>query len=121
MLFLKKYIFFVLLMSGFAIALKAQQSAAALPSLLGNQTKKDNSDDDMTALLKQKMFVKVTTNTNKVFVGEPVMATYKFYVAMNISDQPTVTKQPEFSGCSVKELSFEQGPEFENINNESYA
>jgi hypothetical protein len=106
----------------FAVALNAQQNAAALPSLLNNQTKKDNSDDeDVTALLKQKMFVKVTTNTNKVFVGEPIMATYKFYVAMRISDQPTVTKQPEFTGCSVKELNFQQGPEFENINNEQYA
>jgi hypothetical protein len=119
MLAIKKYIFPVLLMLLYTVTLKAQQSS--LPSLLNNQTKKNSDDDEVTALLKQKMFVKVTTNADKVFVGEPVMATYKFYVAMNISDQPTVTKQPEFSGCSVKELNFQQGPEFENINNETYA
>jgi hypothetical protein len=67
------------------------------------------------------MFVKVITSKNKIFVGEPVMVTYKFYVVMHVSDQPTVIKQPEFSGCSVKELDFEQGPEFENINKELYA
>jgi oxygen tolerance protein BatD len=104
-----------------AIIVKAQQDASALPSLLNNQAKKDAGDDEITTLLKQKMFVKVTTNTNKAFVGEPIMATYKFYVSMHVNDQPTVTKQPEFSGCSVKELNFQQGPEFENINNETYA
>jgi len=104
-------------------ALNARQTPAVLPSLLNNQTNKNATDHDntMEALLKQKMFVKVFTNKNKIFVGEPVMAVYKFYVAMNINDQPTVTKQPEFSGCSVKELNFDQGPELENINNEPYA
>ncbi len=104
--------------------LNARQTPAVLPSLLNNnQTNKSSANDDntMEALLKQKMFVKVFTNKNKIFVGEPVMAVYKFYVAMNINDQPTVTKQPEFSGCSVKELNFDQGPELENINNEPYA
>ena len=105
----------------FVVTVTAQQNASTLPSLLDDQTKNNTGDDEIETLLKQKMFVKVITNTNKAFVGEPIMATYKFYVAMHISDQPTVTKQPEFSGCSVKELNFQQGPEFEKINNEAYA
>jgi hypothetical protein len=55
------------------------------------------------------MFVKVFTSKHKIFVGEPVMATYQFYVDISLNDRPTVTKQPEFIGWSVKELNFEQG------------
>ncbi|MEO8713016.1 MAG: BatD family protein [Parafilimonas sp.] len=98
--------------------LQAQQRQSVLPSLLNNEAK---NNDNAEAMLKQKMFVKVITSKNKIFVGEPIMATYKFYVVMQINDQPTVTKQPEFAGCSVKELNFEQGPELENIDNLYYA
>lgn len=113
------YIFPVLIILVCANILKAQQSPTVLPSLLNNKTK--NNDDGDEAMLRQKMFVKVITNKNKIYVGEPIMATYKFYVVMQINDQPTVTKQPEFSGCSVKELNFQQGPELENIDNIYYA
>lgn len=110
-----KYIFPVFLMLFCNVIVKAQQNSSELPSLI------NNNDKNVEAALKQKMFVKVLTSKNKIFVGEPVMATYKFYVAMHITDQPTVIKQPEFSGCSVKELDFEQGPDFENIGKELYA
>ncbi len=101
----------------------AQPNSGNLPSLINDAStnKKQGDNEAREALLKQKMFVKVFTSGNKIFVGEPLMATYKFYVASNINDRPTVTKQPEFTGCSVKELSFDQGPEYENINNEVYA
>lgn len=101
----------------------AQPNPAVLPSLFNNKRNNFNNNDSSkeAALIKQKLFVKVFTSKSKIFVGEPVMATYKFYVSMQVSDQPSVIKQPEFSGCSVKELDFEQGPEVENINNESYA
>ena len=102
----------------------AQSNSGDLPSLINNESANDKqggSDADMEALLKQKMFVKVFTSKDKIFVGEPIMATYKFYVASNINDRPTVTRQPEFTGCSVKELNFDQGPEYENMNNETYA
>src|SRR5438046_10477184 len=103
--------------------LTAQQNTSVLPSLFDSQVKSNTVTDDtaVETRLKQKMFVKVFTNKNKIFVGEPVMATYKFYVAMQISNQPSITKQPEFTTCSVKELNFDQGPELEQINNESYS
>jgi len=115
-----KYLFVLFLILLCVCTVKAQPGSATLPSLL-NEPNNNTSDDNIEAKLREKMFVKVTTSKNKIFVGEPVMAVYKFYVAMQISDQPTVTKQPEFSGCSVKELNFEQGPEFEKVNNELYA
>lgn len=114
-----KYLCFPVLLLTCLHVVQAQQSQAVLPSLLNN--KNGNNDEDVEEKLKQKMFVKVSVSKSKIYVGEPVMAAYKFYVAMRISDQPTVTKQPEFSGCSVKELNFDQGPELENINNEPYA
>ncbi len=119
-----KYIMvFVMFVCSIQISL-AQSNAGSLPSLIKNEqanNKQGGGDADMEAALKQKMFVKVFTSKDKIFVGEPIMATYKFYVANNIDDRPTVTRQPEFTGCSVKELSFNQGPEYESINNQSYA
>lgn len=114
-----KNIFLLCILFFCATVLNAQKNNTSLPSLINNQN--ENDETNIEALLKQKMYVKVFTSKTKIFVGEPVMATYKFYAALRINDQPTVTKQPEFTGCSVKELNFEQGPEFENINNESYA
>lgn len=103
-------------------SITAQQNSTSLPSLVESNHNTDDTPDEATlAYLKQKMFVKVFTSKAKIFVGEPLMATYKFYVSLQVPDQPSVTKQPEFSGCSVKELSFDQGPEFETINNEQYA
>ena len=123
MLFSAKPILFFVLFACCVYVAVAQPNSGSLPSLFSSKSTdtKSDSDTDIEQTLKQKMFVKVFTNKNKVFVGEPVMATYKFYVASNINDRPTVTKQPEFSGCSVKELDFEQGPQFERINNESYS
>ena len=101
--------------------LQAQQGSSVLPSLINAEPK--NNDDSISDvdMLKKKLFIKIITSKNSVFVGEPVMVTYKFYASMLINDQPSVQKQPEFTGCSVKELDFDQGPDFENINNESYA
>ena len=115
-----RYMFIAVLFLFFSYALKAQ-SSSVLPSLISQEAKDKHNDSDIEAMLRKKMFVKIFTNKNKIFIGEPLLATYKFYVVMNISDQPTVTKQPEFSGCSVKELNFDQGPELETINNELYA
>lgn len=119
------YAKYVLTFLMFAVSIQTsflQPLPTDIPSLINNETGDDqHNNDDIESSLKRKMFVKVFTNKNKVFVGEPLMATYKFYVASGINDRPSVTKQPEFSGCSVKELNFDQGPEFENINNEAYS
>lgn len=109
----------ILMVSGCCIcSIMAQQNPSNLPSLLND--KNTNTGDDLESALRQKMFVKVSTNKNEAFVGESIMAVYKFYVAMHLNDQPSVTKQPQFSGCSVKELNFDLGPEIERINNEPF-
>ncbi|MFT4156113.1 BatD family protein [Parafilimonas sp.] len=117
-----KYILTCLMIAGSIQTSFLQPASQHIPSLINNKTSGNQNDDTgIEALLKQKMLVRVFTNKNKVFIGEPLMATYKFYVASSINDRPSVTKQPEFSGCSVKELNFDQGPEFEDINNEAYS
>ncbi len=122
MVFTAKRILFLVMFVCSVFALDAQSGTSSLPSLFNEPSKNTNiSDTDVIELLKQKMFIKVFTNKNKIFVGEPVMATYKFYVESDLNDRPTVTKQPEFTGCSVKELNFDQGPESEDINNESFS
>src|ERR1700759_709458 len=73
---------------------------AQLPSLITAQKNTDSSN--MQKMLKRKMFIKVTLSKNKIFVGEPVMALYKFYTAVN--GHAVVLSQPMFTGCSVKEL-----------------
>ncbi len=99
----------------------AQQSSADLPSLINtNKTIDEDSLNDVN-MLKQKMFVKVIASKHNIFVGEPVMVTYEFYTSLRFNNQPTVTKQPEFTGWGVKELDFDQGPQFEKINDEPYA
>ncbi|MBS1747943.1 MAG: BatD family protein [Bacteroidetes bacterium] len=119
---IKRYILYVLLIVCSVNKITAQQQSTSLPSLVESQHNTDATPDEATlAYLKQKMFVKVFTNKNRIYVGEPVLATYKFYVTLQISDQPSVTRQPEFSGCSVQEINFNQGPEFETINKEQYA
>jgi len=83
--------------------LQAQHDPSVLPSLINSETKTAGNADAVESLLKKQMFVKVFTNKQEVFVGEPLMATYKFYADISLNDRPSVTKQPEFAGCSVKE------------------
>jgi len=90
---------------------------AQIPSLFSS--KQNNSDSaGIENILKHSMFVKVIVSKSKIFVGEPVMALYKFYTSVN--GQAVVLKQPEFSGCSVQELNFGDGPQTETINGETY-
>lgn len=91
---------------------------AQLPSLIASPQSNKNDSLNIENILKRSMFVKVSVSKNRVFVGEPVMALYKFYTSVN--GQAVVLKQPEFSGCSVNELNFEDEPQTETINNESF-
>lgn len=88
---------------------------AQLPSLITSQ----NTDSaNMQKVLKRSMFVKVTVSKNKIFVGEPVMALYQFYTALN--GHAVVLSQPQFKGCSVEELNFGDAPETEIIGGKTY-
>lgn len=99
------------------IFLHRHEAAAQLPSLITSKQIKGDSSS-IENILKHSMFIKVFISKNKIFVGEPVMALYKFYTS--ISGQAVVLKQPEFTGCSVKEINFGDAPETETINGETY-
>ena len=113
-----KYIFtitvFFACLSFFA---KAQKTPSVLPSLFEEASKNGNAE----SAIRQRMFVKVLADKGKVFVGEPILAIYKFYVDMNLYDYPSVIKQPEFEGWSVKELNFKQSSDIETLNNVVYS
>ena len=98
------------------ILLIKQSTAQSLKSLKENKTTLSNLT--IENILKHSMFIKVIASSNKVFVGEPLMALYKFYTSVN--GQAIVLKQPEFSGCSVNELSFNESPQTETVNGKPY-
>jgi len=115
-------IFLAFILTCYCRLVFAQQNPVQLPSLITNQEMKNSpEDDDLTIenILRHSMFVKVTASKSKVFVGEPVMAIYKFYTAVH--GQAVVTKQPEFTGCGVKELNFDDDPQSEIIHGETYS
>jgi hypothetical protein len=91
-----------------------KEIAAQLPSLFSSRQDSTGVEN----ILKHSMFVKVIVSKSKIFVGEPVMALYKFYTS--VSGQAVVLKQPEFSGCSVKELNFGDDPQTEVVNGKTY-
>jgi hypothetical protein len=99
------------------VFLYRSEVVAQLPSLITSQQYKNDSSS-IEKILKRSMFVKVFISKSKIFVGEPVMALYKFYTS--VSGQAVVLKQPEFTGCSVKELNFGDAPEMETLNGETY-
>ncbi len=91
--------------------------AAQMPSLISAKQNRTDSES-IQNILKHSMFVKVIVSKNKIFIGEPVMALYKFYTS--VSGQAIVLTQPLFTGCSVKELNFDETPEMETINGKTY-
>ncbi len=101
------------------VVLPAKQSIAQ-PSSSINSTQNENEviNNKIEDFLKRSMFIKVSVSSNKIFVGEPVLASYKFYTS--VSGQAIVRKQPEFSGCSVTELSFDETPQTEAVNGHDY-
>ncbi len=70
------------------------------------------------AAMRNNMFVTVTTNKKSVFIGEPILAVYKFYSALN--SHSTVVKQPQFNGCSVQELEYNMDAEQEVLSGKNY-
>lgn len=98
-----------------AAKISAQTSSSAS---LQQHTPSSNGDVRIENILKRNMFIKVFVSRNKIFVGEPVLALYKFYTAL--SGQAVVLKQPQFSGCSVNELSFDESPQTETVDGKAY-
>lgn len=109
---------FLLVFSSVFICLFFQADKAIGQSAASLQNKITDNDLRIENILKHSMFIKVFTSSNKIFVGEPVMALYKFYTSLN--GQAVVLKQPEYSGCSVSELNFDETPQTETIDGKTY-
>jgi len=52
--------------------------------------------------IKRNMFVRVEVDKNAVYVGEPVVATYKLYT--RLKSESNMTKNPSFNGFSVLDI-----------------
>lgn len=84
------------------------QNQLQLPPLFGepdNQIPVIRQNDDPREIVQKYVFVKADLSKKKVFAGEPVLADYKLYTAVN--NKAKVLKQPYFSGCSVTEIAEE--------------
>lgn len=61
---------------------------------------KPNENLDIT--LKKNIFVRLSISKKECFVGEPILAVYKLFT--RLQSESKLVKQPEFSGCSVIEM-----------------
>jgi hypothetical protein len=58
-------------------------------------TKKDIGDN---------LFIRAIADKQKVYLGEPVIVTYKLYTRLNIASQMSVNKLPQYNGFWAEEL-----------------
>lgn len=56
--------------------------------------------------IKNNIIVRVEVNKHNCFVGEPILATYK--LCTRLRSKSKVVKQPQFSGCTVIELTGDE-------------
>jgi hypothetical protein len=58
--------------------------------------------ENLSQKINKNIFIKVVTNKNTCFVGEPVLVTYKLYT--RLKSESSITKNPSFNGFSVIDL-----------------
>jgi hypothetical protein len=69
--------------------------------------------------IKNNIVVRLEVNKRSCYVGEPILATYK--LCTRLRSKSKVVKQPQFSGCTVIELTGEQqDAHIERINGIEY-
>lgn len=69
-------------------------------------------------IIQKNIFVRVASSKKTVFVGEPFLVTYKLYTTLTRTSN--ITKEPEFSGCSVLELSSDSDADEETVDGKKY-
>lgn len=109
-----KNIFFIFIFLLPVISISAQVSLddplLKIPRLTQNE--------DPAVLIAKNIFVQVKSSSKSVFIGEPVLVTYKLFTALN--SQSRVTMQPTFSGCSVQELPIDKEPDEALLDGKKY-
>ena len=69
--------------------------------------------------IRNNIIVRLEVNKHTSYVGEPILATYK--LCTRLRSKSKVVKQPQFSGCTVIELTGEQqDAHIEKINGVDY-
>jgi hypothetical protein len=69
--------------------------------------------------IRNNIIVRLEVNKHSCYVGEPILATYK--LCTRLRSKSKVVKQPQFSGCTVIELTSEQqDAHIERINGVEY-
>ncbi len=60
------------------------------------------SDPQVSAMIRKGLFVRLETDKTEVYVGEPLLVTYKLYTRLN--SETEVVRRPTFAGFSVVEV-----------------
>ncbi len=70
--------------------------------------------------IRRNLFIRLEVNKRSVYVGEPVVATYKLYTRLN--SESRVVKRPSFSGFSVLDMEEPESdqPRTERLNGREY-
>lgn len=69
--------------------------------------------------IKNNIVIRLEVSKNSCYVGEPILATYK--LCTRLRSKSKVVKQPQFTGCTVVELTGEeQDQHIEKINGVQY-
>lgn len=89
----------------------------------GNQPLNDmilKEGENINQKIKNNLFLRLEINKTTVFVGEPIVATYKLYTRLN--SESKVTRRPSFSGFSVFDMADPESEQahFETFNGKEY-
>jgi hypothetical protein len=75
--------------------------------------------EDPIKKIRNNLFIKAIASKSKVYVGEPVLITYRLYT--RLKSHSRVVKQPGFTGCSVHEMTTNDVvPERVVVNGKTY-
>lgn len=74
--------------------------------------------EDPAEKIQKLSFIKAIPGKTSCYVGEPVLVTYKMYRATR--SRAVIERQPAFSGCSVKEITFDEQSTVETYQGHRY-
>lgn len=77
------------------------------------------ANEDVALTVKTNIFVRVNVSKKECFIGEPILVVYKLFTRLR--SESKLIKQPEFSSCSVIEMTTNDlATEMEIIDGKAY-
>jgi len=75
----------------------------------GSTTPNNNGSTSQQPVITKKdigdnLFIRAVADKQRVYLGEPVVVTYKLYTRLNIASQMSVNKLPQYNGFWAEEL-----------------